>query len=204
MDDFSIAVLSLAACVFGASAAGKLVSERAYRSHQDGLRETGLVSRRLLPTVAALLSGGEVLIAAALAAAAALSIAAAAGAAVVAELALAAAAVLTAILAGGVAVVVHRGTTARCACFGAGNDRPLGVAHLARNLSLLTAVGAGLAVTPLGDGSPAVAGAIIAAGAGAVAALLFIRWEDLAELFAPMTQPAGTAPRARRAPGGHR
>jgi hypothetical protein len=204
MDDFSVAVLSLAACVFGASAAGKLTSDRVYRSFRDGLRETELVSRRLLPAVAALLSGAEALIAAALAAAAALTIAAAAAAAVAAEVALAAAAVLTAILAGGVAVVVHRGTMARCACFGAGNDRPLGAAHLARNLSLLTAVGAGLAVTPLGDGNPAVVGAVIAAAAGAVAALLFIRWEDLAELFAPMAPPAGTAPAARRAPGGHR
>jgi hypothetical protein len=204
VDDFSIAVLSLAACVFAVSAAAKLRTPGAYRSFRDGLGETGLMPGRLLPATAALLSGAEAVIAAGLIAAAVLTAVAAPGAIPLAEFALAAAALLASVLAAGVAVVMHRGTRARCACFGAGSGRPLGRAHLARNLTLLAVICAGLAGPPLAHGRPAVGTAVIAAAAGAVAAMLFIRWEDLAELFAPIPPPlGGSAPQAGRSVSRH-
>lgn len=198
MDDFSIAVLSLAGCVFAVSAAGKLRGRRAYRSFRDGLRETGLVPGRLLPTIAAVLCGAEAVIAATLITAGALTATATPGAKLLAESALAAAATLTAVLAAGVAAVVRRGTKARCACFGAGAGRPIGRAHLVRNLILLAVICAGLAAVMLTHGRPALAAAAVAAAAGVLAALVFIRWEDLTELFAPIPQPLAGTPGVRR------
>ena len=49
VSEFSIVVLSLAGCVFAASAAAKLNGRLAYRSLRDGLGETGLIPARLLP-----------------------------------------------------------------------------------------------------------------------------------------------------------
>ena len=127
--------------------------------------------------------------------------AAAPGAAWPAESALAAAVALTVALAAGVAAVVRRGTRAHCACFGARSARPLGRLHLARNLCLLTVICAGLAGTPLASGHAGVTGAVLAMAAGAVAALLFIRWDDLAELYMPITAPTAQAPAVRRLAG---
>lgn len=197
MGEFSIAVLSLAGCVFAASAAAKFHSRQAYPSFRDGLSETRLFPGRLLSAAAASLSGAEAVIAAGLLAAAALTAAAAPSAAWITESALAAAAVLAATLVAGVAVVLRLGIHARCACFGAHASRPLGRVHLARNLSLLVVICAGSAGVPLAHGRPAPAGAVLAAAAGAVAALVFIRWEDLAELFAPIP-PSMAAPAVRR------
>jgi hypothetical protein len=199
MDDFSIAVLSLAGCVFAVSVAGKLRGRRAYRSFRDGLRETGLVPGRLLPAIAAVLCWAEAVIAATLITAGALTAAATPGAKLLAESALAAAATLTAVLASGVAAVVRRGTQARCACFGAGAGRPIGRTHLVRNLTLLAVICAGLAaVMLLTHGRPALAAAAVAAAAGVLAAAVFIRWEDLTELFAPIPQPLAGTPGVRR------
>lgn len=196
MGDFGVAALSLAACVFGASAAAKLRSAKAYRFFRDGLRGTKLLPRRLLPVGAAALSSAEAVIAAGLLAAAVQTTVAAPGAILVAEFALAAAALLTLVLATGVAMVIRRGIEAPCACFGANSDRPLGRAQLVRNLSLLAVICAGLAAVPLAHGRPVMSGAVLGAIAGAVAALLFIRWDDLAQLF---TSSAGAATAVERA-----
>jgi hypothetical protein len=193
MSDFSVAVLSLAACVFIASAVAKLRDRQAYRSFRSGLDETGLVPAKLLALATALLSIAEGVIAVALVAAIVLTAVPAAGAVPVGETALAAAAALTAMLAAGIAVVIRRGTQAGCACFGAGSDRPLGWPHLIRDLGLLAALGAGLAAVPLERGRPAMAGAVLAAAAGALSALVLIRFDQLAELFAPLPPPPGTA-----------
>ena len=189
MDEFSIVVLSLVGCVFAASATAKLSSRPAYRSFRGGLAESGLIPVPMLPATAACLAGTEAVAAAGLLAAAALTAAAAPGAAWVAEPALATAALLTTALTLGVAVIVRRGTRARCACFGAGSRRPLGPAHLARNLSLLAVICSGLALAPLAHGRPAPVAAVLAAVAAAVAALLFILWDDVAELFTPIPSP---------------
>lgn len=198
MGDFSIAVLSLAGCVFAASAAAKLHSPRAYRAFREGLRETGVAPGRLLPAITAALCAAEAIIAACLLTAGVLTAAAAPGAIVLAEAALAAAAGLTMVLMAAVAAVIRRGTEARCPCFGAGPSRPLGRVHLVRNLSLLAVVGAGLAGAMLAHGRPALAGMVVAAAAGALAALVFIRWEDLAELFAPIPRTLAGAPAIQR------
>ena len=198
MGEFSVVVLSLAGCVFTASATAKLRGRQAHRSFRDGLGETKLIPLRLLPTVAAVLSAAEVVIAAGLVLGAGMTVAMAEGAALLAESALAAAAVLTAVLAIGVAVVVRRGTRARCACFGSGAVRQLGRVHLARNLCLLTVICAGLAGIPLARGHATTAGAVLAAPAGAVAALLFIRWDDLVGLFLPIA--GAPAPAASHTP----
>jgi hypothetical protein len=144
------------------------------------------------------LCGAEAVIAAALITAAALTAAPAPGAKLLAESALAAAATLTAALAVGVAVVVRRGTQARCACFGIGAGGPIGRAHLVRNLTLLAVICAGLAAVMLTHGRPAVAAVAVAVAAGVLAAAVFIRWEDLTELFAPIPQPLAGAPGVRR------
>lgn len=198
MSDFSVAVLSLAACVFIVSAAAKLHDRQAYRSFRAGLGETVLVPAKLLPLATALLSVAEGVIAVALVAAVVLTAVSAAGAVPVGVIALAAAAALTVVLAAGIAVVIRRGTRARCACFGAGPGRPLGWAHLIRDLGLLAALGAGLAAVPLEHGRPALAGAVLAAAAGVLSALVLIRFEQLAELFAPLPPPPGTARPAGR------
>ncbi|HLX48338.1 MAG TPA: MauE/DoxX family redox-associated membrane protein [Streptosporangiaceae bacterium] len=198
MDDFGVAVLSLAACVFGASAAAKLRSGKTYRLFRDGLLATRLLPRRLLAPAAAVLAGAEALVAAGLSATAVLIAASVPGAASLAEFALAVTALLSSLLTAGVAVVIRRGTQATCACFGPGRGRQLGRAHLVRNLSLLAVICAGMAGIALAHGRPAVAGAVLGAIAGAVAALLFIRWDDLAELFAPSMGAAQTAGGAGR------
>jgi hypothetical protein len=198
MGDFGMAVLSLAACVFWASAAAKLRSRKAFRLFRDGLLATGLLPRHLLSPAVAVLVGAEALVAAGLSAAAVLIAASVPGAISLAEFALAGTALLISLLAVGVAVVIRRGTQATCACFGPGSGRQLGRAHLVRNLSLLAVICAGLAGVPLVHGRPAVAGAVLGAMAGAVAALLFIRWDDLAELFTPSMSAAQAAGRAGR------
>jgi energy-converting hydrogenase Eha subunit A len=198
MGDFSIAVLCLAGCVFAASAGVKLRDRQAYRSFREGLRETALVPGSLLSATAAALCGAEAVIAVSLLTVAVLTAAAVTGTKPLAESVLAAAAALTVVLAVGVAAVIRRGTVARCSCFGAGSSRPLGWAHLVRNLSLLTVICAGLAAVPLARGYPALAGAALAAGAGAMAALLFVRWDELVELFAPVPRSVVVPPPVRR------
>jgi Methylamine utilisation protein MauE len=164
----------------------------------EGPRETGVAPGRLLPAITAALCAAEAIIAAGLVTADALTAASTPGAIVLAEAALAAAALLTVVLAAAVAAVIRRGTEARCPCFGAGPSRPLGRVHLVRNLGLLAMIGAGLAGAMLTHGRPAVAGMVVAATAGALAALVFIRWEDLAELFAPIPRPLAGAPAIQR------
>jgi hypothetical protein len=199
VSELSVAVLSLAACVFAASAAAKLRSRRAYRSFRAGLRETALMPERLLPVAVAALPIAEAVTAGGLVTAAVLVATAGARGIPAAEAALTVAALMTAMLAAGVGVVMRRGTRARCACFGTGSGRPLGGVHLIRNLALLAVLAIGIVGGPLGQARPAPAGTAVAGAAGAVAALLFIGWEDLAELFAPIP-PAPSATLAVQRP----
>jgi len=141
---------------------------------------------RLLPAVAVLLCAAETATAACLIIAGALAVTGAPGAAALARAALGAAAVLSAVLTGGVAAVIRRGIQARCSCFGAASSRPLGRIHLIRNLGLLTVACAGLVGALLPPGHPTMAGVLLAAGSGAAGALVFIRWEDVTDLFMPI------------------
>jgi hypothetical protein len=186
MGELVVGVLVLTGAVFVASSFSKLSGRSAYQGFQSGLRETGLVPDRRLPVTAAALASAEAVAAAALVAAAVMLTVGAAAARPVALLALIFGTVLATVLAAGVAVVVRRGVSARCNCFGAAAGQPLGRMHLIRNLSLLVVEVAALALTPLAD-RPAPAAAAIAAVAGVVLAMLFIRWEDLAALFGPIS-----------------
>lgn len=195
MGELSIIALTVAGRVFAASSIGKLSGRGAYRSFRDQLADTGLIPRSMVHAAAASLAGIEASAAAALLISDVLTLVAAPGAAWLAESALTVAAAITAVLALGVAVIVRRGTRAPCACFGARSGRPIGQAHLARNLILLTVVCAGLVAAPLAPGRSLLPGAVLAVLVGAVTALLFARWDDIAILFAP---PSGAARRARR------
>ena len=120
-----------------------------------------------------------------------------------AETALALAAALTAVLAAGVAVVDPPRHPGALRLLRRRPGRPLGRPHLVRNLVLLAVFGAGLAAVPLAHGRPAPAGAALAAAAGSLAALLIIRWEDLADLFAPIPSLPPAAPAAGRQDRSH-
>jgi hypothetical protein len=89
---------------------------------------------------------------------------------------------LTLALVSGVAVALSRGTQAPCSCFGGSSGRPLGSAHLIRNIVLLALLAAGLAVSVLQRDRPGLADSLLAVAAGLVLSLLIIRWEDLVAL----------------------
>jgi len=157
----------MAALVFGASAAAKLASRSAYRRYRAAM--AGLLPRPFTGALAA----------AELAVALGLGVAAITGTPI-ASIALGAAALLTGLLIAGVAVLIRRGVRARCACFG--SSEPIGVTHLARNLTLLALVLAGLAASLGGAGAGQAAAVIMSVVAGGCLALFIIRWEDLAVL----------------------
>jgi hypothetical protein len=187
MAELVLAVLVMAACVYGTSAGAKLRGRQSYLSFRAGLGSTALVPRRLLGVTAGVLAGCEATVAAGLAAAGALTAAGLAGAATVTALALGGTALLTGVLAAGILVVIRRGTRARCACFGAASGRVLGVPHLARNIGLLALVAAGLAADHATHGRPVPSGMAAAATSGLVTGLLLTRFDDLITLFTPMS-----------------
>lgn len=93
---------------------------------------------------------------------------------------------LLAVLSFGVAVVLRRGLAVTCRCFGASaRTERLGGRHLARNIALLAVAGSGqLAGLVAADARPShSAGFVVAIGGGMVIALLFVWFDDLAELF---------------------
>ncbi|MGH3203738.1 MAG: hypothetical protein ACRDP5_17045 [Streptosporangiaceae bacterium] len=56
----------------------------------------------------------------------------------------------------------------------------------------------GLTTVPLTQPRPIIVGTLLAAAISGVAALLFIRWDDLADLLAPIPQPAAGSQATRR------
>jgi hypothetical protein len=197
MTDFAIAVLAFAASVYGLSAGAKLRSRRAYRSFRQGLGEAALVRRQCLPVIAAVLVSAESVVTV-LAIAAIVTTASLAGATAAAVAALGIAALLSIVLAAGVATVMHRGTRARCACFGFSSDRPMGGAHLIRNLILAAVLLAGLIGSVPGHGRPGLAAVVVAVVAGVVAGLVLVRLDDLIELFAPLPLASTSAAQTAR------
>ncbi len=186
MSEFVIGVCAMTACVFGASAASKMRSRAAYRAYHAGLGANQLVPGYLLATAAAVLTACETLTAMWLAGCTVLLAASDSRAlALLGESALAAAALLIATLTAGVTVAIRRGSAAPCPCFGVSSPRPVGPAHLLRNVVLLAAVVSGLALEPVATGQPTVAGLAVALCTAVVTAMLIIRWDDLAEVFTP-------------------
>ena len=96
---------------------------------------------------------------------------------------------LTALLAAGIGVILRRGTSAQCACFGSSSQRALGLPHLTRNLGLLALLVVATLCEVGRHGQPPAGGAALAIFAGMVIGLLFIRFDDLVELFLPL--PSG-------------
>ncbi len=98
----------------------------------------------------------------------------------------------------GVAIAVRRGVAAACRCFGASGGQ-LRRLHIVRNAAL-TVVAAAAAVTSAiaprhGVDLPALALCLVTA---AVAAMVVVRLEDLADLLGPA--PAGLSPAASASP----
>ncbi|HKD96110.1 MAG TPA: MauE/DoxX family redox-associated membrane protein, partial [Micromonosporaceae bacterium] len=155
MNDVILAALSVAACVYGTSAATKLARRAATRSFRAGLRATRLLPERAVRPVATLLITAEALVSVGAIAAITGRAVAVPQAAVLAVAVLACGSVLTGVLLGGVILVVRRGTRAPCRCFGAATDAPLGVVHIARNAALAAALTAGFAGGVLSGPGPA-------------------------------------------------
>lgn len=183
-----VGAVALLCVVFVVSATSKLRDGRAFTA---SLRDLRLLPSRWVRSVAATVTVGEVVVAGGLAGTGILLVARSAGHALtVAVLALAG--LLMLVLTTGIALALRRGTGGRCACFGA-TERPLGRRHLVRNGVLLFAVVLGLA--GLGDGHPVqVAGALIAAGAGALGAVVLIQLDDIVELFTSSPAVAANTP----------
>lgn len=76
---------------------------------------------------------------------------------------------------------VARGGHVRCRCFGAGGAQ-IGAAAIARNVVLLALAAAGLAIGPFSHGAASAVALVYACGLAAVAALVLVRWDDLASL----------------------
>lgn len=87
-----------------------------------------------------------------------------------------------------IVLMLRRGERAPCHCFGA-HEAPLGPAHLVRNLILLALAVTGSLAQGSGYAAPGVA---LAALAGALAAALAVRFDDLVDLFRA-TSPGGPA-----------
>jgi hypothetical protein len=202
MSELVLAVLTLQACVYGASAASKVAGRAAFVSFRAGMRATGLIPEPSLRVVTVLLVSAEVGVAAVSATAAAGMALAPRRGVLLAGSALGVGCVLIATLLGGVVLVVRGGTQARCRCFGATSSRPLSAVHLVRNSFLLVIVAIALAVNVFrGPGVTASgAGDLVAAASGLIGALLFIRWDDLAEVVLPMQGPAARRARTHAHP----
>lgn len=190
MTELAVAVLAVAATVYGTSATAKLRSDKSYQAFKAGLAETMLIPRRRLSLAAGALVVAEAVVAI-LSGAGALSAAFRHAPGAIAEAPLAGGALLTSLLAGGIWVVLRRGTIARCACFGPGVARELGRALLVRNLLLLTMVLAGLIGSSVWQSQASVAEVAVAAAAGVVAGLLLVRFDDLVALFMPIPASPG-------------
>jgi multisubunit Na+/H+ antiporter MnhB subunit len=87
-------------------------------------------------------------------------------------------------LAIGVFLVVRSGLSTSCQCFGE-SGAPMGLMHVIRNVVLCAVAAAGVITAALaGNASPRPAGAALAGGVAAAAALCTFYLEDLVTLFA--------------------
>lgn len=81
---------------------------------------------------------------------------------------------------------LRRRDRAPCRCFG-GSARPIGGVHLARNVVLAAAAGAGLVGGTAATGALEPAGVVAAVVAGAVVAAVVVVADDVADLFRPVS-----------------
>jgi hypothetical protein len=161
----AVAARAALVVVFAVSAGSKLRDRRHFGAFADSLRP--IVAARLAGATAAAVAVTEA------ACAALLLIPAGAGYGF-----LLAAVVLAAFTAAAGWVTITR-RQVPCRCFGI-QARPIGPRHVARNSVLFL-----LALCGLGAGPVPAAGAVVAATAGVIGALLLIRLDDLADLWHP-------------------
>ena len=192
MTDLALAALTTAFLVFATSASAKLRSRNSYSEYRSDLDGTRLVPPAVLPAIAVALLAWETLTAIGAGTASVLLIADPPQATAVSVGVLCVAIALTAVLAAGIGAILRRGTTAQCACFGSSSQRALGLPHLARNLGLLALLVAAIFCVSGRYGQPPVGGAALAIFTGVVIGLLFVRFDDLWELFRPL--PTGIGP----------
>ncbi|GAA3069185.1 MauE/DoxX family redox-associated membrane protein [Streptosporangium carneum] len=167
------------AVVFAVAVAGKTRGAGAFHAFARSLVETRLVKRRWRTGAATCVILAEAAVAPLLLAPGS------------AAFGFAVAASLSALFTGAVALTLLRRIRASCLCFGARRS-PMGWPHVVRN-AILTAVGVlgHAATTAVSAASPPVhaEGVVVAVLAGAVGALLLIRFDDLAHIFQPVDSP---------------
>ncbi|WP_196279157.1 MauE/DoxX family redox-associated membrane protein [Catellatospora vulcania] len=170
MEHLDIAVRCLLGIVFLAAATGKLRNRDRRREFAESVRAVGLLAGWAVAPAAMTVLAVELSVPALLAWPPT-------------ELLgyLLAAALLAAFCVAITAVLRHRRTVV-CRCFGA-EGSPLGRRHLVRNGLLLVLAAAGAAAAGSG-GAVEPAGVVLAVAAAAVAAMVLIRFDDLADLFA--------------------
>ncbi|GLH98471.1 MauE/DoxX family redox-associated membrane protein [Phytohabitans aurantiacus] len=170
-----IGLRSLIALVFVFSIAGKLRGRRAF---DEFLAATVRLSPRPLPAaLARWLAAGVVAIELAVVLLLTMPATTPIGFAVAAALLLG--------FTGTIVLALRRGERAPCRCFGS-TTQPLGYPQVARNLVLLAAAALGLAGGQLPAASPDLAGALVAVGAGALAATVVTMADDITSLFRPV------------------
>jgi hypothetical protein len=172
MAALEIGLRTVLAVVFGIAFASKVRSPAAFIQFSRSLGDIGwLRGRRRSAAAAAIpaLEAGTVLLLA-------ITKTAAWG--------FAAAAILLAGFTTVTALEVARGHRVRCRCFGAGTAQ-IGPAQIVRNIVLLVASAAGLAVQPVSHGGAGAAALVYAFGLALLTALVLVRWDDLVYLAAP-------------------
>ncbi len=109
---------------------------------------------------------------------------------VTAAFGLAFAAAMFAVFTVAIAWITHRGVVLPCRCFGA-SARPLGIAHVLRNLALALVAGCAAGAAYLGPWlEPPVSSVLAALLLGGAAALILIGLDDVIELFTPSRRTA--------------
>jgi Methylamine utilisation protein MauE len=169
MAALEVALRTVLAVVFGVAFVSKVRSPDAFRQFADSLGDIGWLRGRRRSAVAAaipVLEAGTVLLLA-------VNSAASWGFSV--------AAILLAAFTAVTAREVARGHRVRCRCFGAGSAQ-IGPAQIFRNVVLLAASAAGLAVAPASHGGTGAAALVYAFGLALLAALALVRWDDLVYL----------------------
>lgn len=184
MDVLELCCRAALIVVFGLAIAGKVRGRASWDAFVQTLGAFGVPSSWPKAPAAAAIVGLEAAVAAALVASPAPGYAAALG--------------LLAMFTAALGLAMRRGQRAPCRCFGA-SERPIGPAHLARNVALLAVAAAGLGARL--TGSPGAVGlqeTIAALLVGGTVGFLITRWDDLLFLFSALPdQTERTAPPRR-------
>lgn len=170
MAALEIALRTVLAVVFGIAFISKVRSRSAFHEFVSSLDDIGWLNRRWRPAAAALIPELEAAVVMLLVVPAAVAFG------------FGTAAALLVVFIAVTAAELAKGRRVRCRCFGAGTA-PIGPAQIARNIVLLTVSVTGLALESVGHSRANGTGFVLAVGLGVLAALAFVRWDDLAYLL---------------------